>query len=287
MLKATKLFLAVCVCLSGCLPYTTDNISSEHQSDIQLQKATNYKVGGPYNIKGVRYYPRVNYKYKEKGLASWYGKGFHKKKTANGDIFDQNALTAAHRTLPMPSIVRVTNLRNKKTIIVKVNDRGPYIKGSGRIIDLSRKSADLLGFLEQGVTPVQVEILPYESRILAGDIHFSGSKTVQAGLTGTPSPILTPSQDPTPAISLSEEPKTSAGLYIQAGAFKNENNAHNHARALSDSTDHTFVVKIAVTNGKTHHRVICGPLATTQLADELIETIKIQGKGPARIRIGL
>ena len=125
-----------------------------------------YKVGSPYEIKGVWYYPKVDYGYVETGIASWYGPNFHNKDTANGEVFDQNAITAAHRTLPMPSIVRVTNLENGRALIVRINDRGPF--AHGRIIDLSRRSAQLLGFQRQGTAKVRVEILPEESRRIAG-----------------------------------------------------------------------------------------------------------------------
>ena len=101
----------------------------------------------------------------EEGVASWYGPGFHGKQTANGEIYDMNDLTAAHRTLPMPSIVRVTNLENGRSLKLKVNDRGPFARE--RIIDVSRRASQLLGFHQQGTTPVRVEIVEDESRMLA------------------------------------------------------------------------------------------------------------------------
>ena len=103
-----------------------------------------YKVGNPYQIGNIWYYPREQPDYDETGIASWYGPTFYGKHTANGEMYDGNALTAAHRTLPMPVNVRVTNLDNGKSMVVRVNDRGPYAKG--RIIDLSRHAAELLGF---------------------------------------------------------------------------------------------------------------------------------------------
>ena len=122
-----------------------------------------YKVGTPYKINGKWYYPAVNYEYDEIGIASWYGPGFHGKRTANGEVFDQNKITAAHKTLPMPSIVKVTNLDNGLVLEnVRVNDRGPF--AGDRIIDLSKKAAEKLGFLKNGVAKVRVEILEDESR---------------------------------------------------------------------------------------------------------------------------
>ena len=121
-----------------------------------------YKVGAPYQVEGVWYYPGSDYSYDETGIASWYGSDFHGKFTANGEVYNMNDLTAAHPTLPLPSIVRVTNLDNGRSIVVRVNDRGPYLRG--RIIDLSRRAAQLVGMIGTGTAKVRVQILPDESR---------------------------------------------------------------------------------------------------------------------------
>ncbi len=126
------------------------------------QSEGRYKVGDPYKIAGVFYYPTVNYGYVETGIASWYGPDFHGRPTANGETYDMNALTAAHRTLPMPSIVRVVNLDNGRALALRVNDRGPFARG--RIIDVSRRAAQLLGFRYRGTARVRVEIMADESR---------------------------------------------------------------------------------------------------------------------------
>jgi rare lipoprotein A len=124
-----------------------------------------YKVGKPYLIDGQEYYPREQFDYTETGIASWYGPGFHGKQTANGERYDQNELTAAHKTLQMPSLVRVTNLENGRSLVVRVNDRGPYSRG--RIIDMSSKGADLLGFKGKGTAKVRVDVLREESQMIA------------------------------------------------------------------------------------------------------------------------
>jgi rare lipoprotein A len=124
-----------------------------------------YKVGAPYTVRGVTYYPRVDYAYDQVGLASWYGEGSQGHYTANGEIFDMNQLTAAHTTLPMPSIVEVINLQNNRALRIRVNDRGPFARG--RIIDLSRRAAQLLGFAQTGTATVRVRILPEPSLIAA------------------------------------------------------------------------------------------------------------------------
>jgi len=126
-----------------------------------------YKVGKPYLIDGQEYHPQENFDYTETGVASWYGPGFHGKSTANGETYDQNELTAAHRTLQMPSLVRVTNLENGRAVVLRVNDRGPYSRG--RILDVSSKAADLLAMKGKGTAKVKVETLPAESRRIAED----------------------------------------------------------------------------------------------------------------------
>ena len=113
-----------------------------------------YKVGKPYKVAGRTYVPRHDPNYDRTGIASWYGDDFHGRLTSNGEVFDMHRPTAAHPTLPMPSLVRVTNLENGRSAILRVNDRGPFV--SNRIIDLSRAAAEKLGFRRQGVARVRV-----------------------------------------------------------------------------------------------------------------------------------
>jgi rare lipoprotein A len=133
-----------------------------------------YKVGRPYQIDGIWYYPREDWSYDETGIASWYGEEFHGRYTADGEIFDLNSLTAAHRTLPMPVVVRITNLENGRSMKLRVNDRGPY--AAGRIIDVSRRAAQLLGFEGQGTAKVRVQI----------DVPDSMQVAAAAGRNGSP-----------------------------------------------------------------------------------------------------
>ncbi len=114
-----------------------------------------YRVGKPYQVAGVTYTPEENRNYRAEGLASWYGDDFHGRLTANGEIYDMEAISAAHPTMPMPSYARVTNIKTRKSLIVRVNDRGPY--HANREIDLSARAADLLGFRGHGVARVRVE----------------------------------------------------------------------------------------------------------------------------------
>lgn len=114
-----------------------------------------FKIGRPYELNGRTYVPAEDPNYRTEGIASWYGPDFHGKPTANGEIFDMNGISAAHPTLPMPSYLRVTNLANGRSIIVRINDRGPYAKE--RVTDLSVGAARALGFYDQGLARVRIE----------------------------------------------------------------------------------------------------------------------------------
>lgn len=144
-MNKTKFFLSLglCALLAAC--QTTTPLPSGAPRTV--------KLGKPYSVDGNMYYPKYDPHYSEEGIASWYGPGFHGKKTANGETYDQHAFTAAHKTLPMPSIVRVTNLKTGKSISVRITDRGPF--KSGRIIDLSKGAAQALNI--QGLEKVRVE----------------------------------------------------------------------------------------------------------------------------------
>src|SRR5437899_5550447 len=140
-----------------------------------------YRVGKPYTVAGRVYVPEEDTEYREDGLASWYGNDFHGRLTANGEVFDMASLTAAHPTLPMPCYARVTNLSNGKSLIVRVNDRGPY--HGNRLIDVSNKAAELLEFKGNGVARVRVE---YVGR---APLEGSDDRQLMATLrTGVPAP---------------------------------------------------------------------------------------------------
>lgn len=137
-------------------------LSKDDPGNIRYQG--HYKVGKKYRIKNKTYKPKEVTRYSKVGMASWYGKryGFHGKLTANGDIYNKNLLTAAHKTLQMPSLVKVKNLENGRSIIVLVNDRGPY--DYDREIDLSEKAASILGMKKKGTAKVRVQYLHAESK---------------------------------------------------------------------------------------------------------------------------
>jgi rare lipoprotein A len=140
-----------------------------------------FKVGNPYTVNGRTYFPEHNASYRAEGIASWYGADFHGRRTANGEVFDMNGISAAHPTMPMPSYARVTNLENGRSIIVRVNDRGPYARD--RVIDLSIGSAKALGTFGRGLARVRVEYVGRAS--LTG----SDDQALLASLRqGTPAP---------------------------------------------------------------------------------------------------
>jgi rare lipoprotein A len=133
---------------------------SRHHGPAVAQRGF-YKVGSPYTIDGVTYVPMEEFRHTETGIASWYGPGFHGKSTANGEVYDQSDHTAAHRTLQMPCVLRVTNLDNGLSTIVRVNDRGPYARS--RILDVSRAAAQELGMIGRGTARIRIDQLEAES----------------------------------------------------------------------------------------------------------------------------
>lgn len=140
-----------------------------------------YRVGKPYVVAGRTYVPEENRHYRAEGLASWYGTDFHGRRTANGEVFDMTSISAAHPTMPLPSYARVTNMRNGKSVVVRVNDRGPY--HGNRIIDVSHRAAKLLEFHGDGVARVKVE---YVGR---APLEGSDDRQLVATLrTGDPAP---------------------------------------------------------------------------------------------------
>ena len=161
-----------------------------------------YKVGAPYQVAGIWYVPKEDPAYDQTGTASWYGDAFHQKATANGEIFDMNAVSAAHTTLPMPSMVEVTNLDNGKTLVVRVNDRGPFI--GDRIIDLSHEAARQLGYDRAGLAHVRVRYVgPAPLQGPDAGIRFaSGGRPLATRLADTPPRAAMARAQPDPVMAL-------------------------------------------------------------------------------------
>ncbi len=276
-----------------------------------------YKVGNPYQIDGAWYYPAEDWNYEETGIASWYGEAFHGKDTANGESFDLNAITAAHRTLPMPTIVQVTNLENGRSVQVRVNDRGPYARG--RIIDLSRRSAQLLGFEGQGTAKVRVKILVPETIQAASLARHNGGDDAAVAVNDAPKPApvakvaaqplapppgarvaaapppvqLLPAPPPAPAAQFASVappppvekvtvvPVKSSQIFIQAGAFSQPDNA-NRVKSRIEQLGTVKVTGVR-SQGIDMYRVRLGPIPSVEEADRLLAQVVGSGLAEARI----
>src|SRR5271169_3202222 len=162
-----------------------------------------YLIGHPYRIAGHTYYPSENTSYTAVGMASWYGAAFHGRRTANGEVYDMASITAAHPTMPLPSYARVTNLENGYSVIVRVNDRGPY--HGGRVMDVSSRAADVLDFKGTGTAKVKVEYVgpaPLEgsddAQLLAS-LRTDGSAATINGFS-SPAPVMVAAEQPPPPL---------------------------------------------------------------------------------------
>jgi rare lipoprotein A len=267
-----------------------------------------YKVGSPYQIDGVWYYPGEQPDYDETGIASWYGPTFYGKYTANGELYDGNALTAAHRTLPMPVDVRVTNLQNGKSIVVRVNDRGPYARG--RIIDLSRHAAELLDVVQTGTARVRVTYLsradlqggapppPDTPPEIAAALPAAPTAKVDIRpLTAVPgaavaapgrqyampavvpsAPLQVASNEPNGQVTEVPVP-VATRLYVQVGAFSNISNA----RTLLSKLGGDLRISTLQRNGQTLYRVRTGPLNSVEDADAALSRMTGAGSNDAHI----
>ena len=258
-----------------------------------------YKVGDPYVIAGVTYYPEEDPSYDKTGIASWYGKPFHGRDTANGEVYDMNLLTAAHKTLPMPVFVRVTNLENGRAIELRVNDRGPFV--NSRIIDVSRRAAQLLGFFKQGTAKVRVQIISgpgkKKGRVLArGTTTKEERNAVKAapigavqvaelappgGVAPIPKPVAAPA--PVPKGVTQTKVAGVPEVFVQAGAFKLYENALKLKARLGGMG--TTKISSVLVDGNEFFRVRIGPIASVSLADRTLAGMIESGYTVARIVI--
>jgi len=255
-----------------------------------------YKVGAPYQEAGVWYYPQEQPNYDETGIASWYGPDFHGKLTANGEVFDADGLTAAHPTLPMPVNVRVTNLENGRSLVLRVNDRGPFARG--RIIDVSAHAAQLLGFYEKGTARVRVTYLS-RAEIPAGRGATSTAIAAVAAPTrpvqvASLEPVAVTPQQPAPPAAEPDEAATTvqdlppvmrpsempdpAHYYVQAGAFAERENAERLKDRLSDADNST--ISSIDRNGAVLYRVRIGPFDSVDAAGAALARLSgLDGSG--------
>ena len=202
--------------------------------------------------------------YKQRGIASWYGTKFHGRRTSSGESYDMFKLTAAHKTLPLPTYAKVTNLENGKQITVKINDRGPFKKG--RIIDLSYAAAHKLGMAQQGTARVEVETLTFRPN--SGSRYQASTATASDAYDSQP---------------LDYEITQGKKRYVQVGAYS----VHETAQKLAKVLDREIRLPVKITsvrrNGKKLYRVRIGPVPSDSLAQELISTLSIDELGTPKI----
>ena len=271
----------------------TDGQASVSPEGVPIGPGGVYKIGEPYEVLGVTYTPHVDPTYDERGIASWYGKDFNGLATANGETYNMNALTAAHKTLPLPSYVRVTNLENGRSTVLRVNDRGPFV--NGRIIDVSRRASQLLGFDNGGTARVRVRVitLPLDGSFIAAKPVTPKARrfAVAAPVGDVESLRLEPPEGVTQAPprraaalpSVSLDPIKPITMYVQAGAFESFDNANRLDAKLSTIVD--FRVTSVLIDGRQLYRVRYGPLESVEQADLVLAAVIREGHPEARIVI--
>lgn len=235
----------------------TPNYSNKHTSaSLPSGKGGYVKTGKPYKVMGQRYYPLASANgYDKTGVASWYGKKFHGRKTANGELYDMHAMSAAHKTLPLPTMVRVTNLDNGRSVVVRVNDRGPFVKS--RIIDLSYAAAMALGYDQKGTAHVRVQTLAGSSN------SVRNTPTIPK-----PSPQISKR-----AVSYSV-PTQDGSIYVQLGAFSAQSNADQLRQELV--TDFPSI-RIHHVSQPDLYRVRIGPFNDVSDTESIILSLQKQG----------
>jgi rare lipoprotein A len=227
----------------------------------------------PYSVYGVAYAPLADANgYRERGVASWYGKKFHGKRTSSGEPYDMYAMTAAHKTLPLPSYVRVRNLQNDRSVVVRVNDRGPFLHN--RLIDLSYAAAAKLGILGTGTGLVEVEAVgPGETATVVKTFPLQ----------------VIPSAVAAEEISAAPAPAANPKLYLQVGAFTQRDNADSLRDRLEREALRPIFVHSSPSGGNSGsdtapiYRVRIGPLASVEEGDRLTQRVVQLGISDARI----
>jgi len=271
-LIATLLLSTLIAVAAGCskkTPGPLSDSSKSGQASLPDGKGGIHKVGGPYKIGGRWYKPVPDETaYDETGIASWYGRDFHGKHTANGETYDMHALSAAHKTLPLPTLARVTNLENGRSVIVRVNDRGPFVKE--RLIDLSYAAAKQLGYADRGTAHVRVQTLdvpaPKKNELLASEAKIRAARRPDAKHTST-------SGRPTPLTTVST---TTGKIFIQLGAFSSKDNAIRLQNTLKENFPTTHAAAVNLT-GKRLYRVRIGPFEDMTKIEAAI--LSLQNKG--------
>lgn len=255
MISVRALLLMALLGLGGC--HFAGTTPSGSPGTVPVPQAGSHaNKTKPYVVLGRRYVPiHDSQGYLERGVASWYGPKFHGKPTANGEVFDMNSMSAAHKTLPLPSYVEVTNLRNGRRVVVRVNDRGPFV--DNRLIDLSRAAAHSLDMVGPGTTLVEVRVVPGPGGGAAQAPPVAPARTVVA----TTEPLF----------------------FIQVGAFGDSANAGRVANSLRDAGFPDVSIKPLQRDTFTLHRVRVGPVASVEEFDRYIATLDSLGYGDSRL----
>ena len=253
------------VFIASCAPTRYPPHQQQQTPDgLHLGEGGKVKRGNPYQIDGQWYYPlATGASYDEVGVASWYGEKFHGLTTANGETYNMHAMTAAHTTLPMPSLVRVTNLENGKSIIVRVNDRGPFVKS--RLIDLSFAAAKALGTIQHGTARVRVQT------IKSADVS---AEQVKSRPTPVSQPSVTMAESEKPQVIVAEKP------YVQVGAFSSKSNA---MQVVSGLKKHDKYASAQVISAGHIYRVRLGPFEATKDAETMLNHVQSNGYNAAMV----
>jgi rare lipoprotein A len=229
-----------------------------------------------YDVFGKRYYVlSSSVGYWERGVASWYGPGFHKVRTSTGELYDMYGMTAAHKTLPLPAYVRVTNLQNGRSIVVRVNDRGPFV--GNRIIDLSYSAAAKLGMLRNGTAMVDIRTL-----------DPSVPPPVITASSGAPAPVATAAGPAVPSAVTpadSSAAATSPALFVQAGAFSDPANAERLAEKLRGRGHRKVFVREDQIAGRRMYRVRIGPVPDVAEFDRVVAALERAGINDAHLAL--
>jgi len=252
------------------------------------------RFGNPpfYEVFGKRYYVlSSNVGYIERGVASWYGPGFHKIRTSTGEPYDMYAMTAAHKTLPLPAYVRVTNLQNGRTVVVRVNDRGPFV--DNRIIDLSYTAAAKLDMVRNGTAFVEVRSIdpngiepPLVAAAAPTTAPVTPAPTATSAVPPPPASALRASAPPADAPRASAPPANArAALFVQAGAFGDPANAQRLAQKLRGGDYGNVFVRDDQIAGRRMYRVRIGPVPNVAEFDRVVAALQRDGVQDAHLAL--
>lgn len=283
--------LAVIGCSSSSDPFAGVG-SPMYQGSGPLPKGGGrYVVGEPYVVGGQRFYPQEDDTYDKIGMASWYGPKFHRRMTSNGEWFDQDYLSAAHTTLPLPSYARVTNLENGRAIVVRVNDRGPFV--DDRIIDLSKRSADVLDVRRKGTAKVRVQYLG-PAPLNDDGTHLASMNRGTAVMVADRSPpqpkpgVAQPKAVPSKAAELAtaslaghQVAGRDEGFYVQVGSYSDPSNA-GRAEANVAGLGPVETKPVDIELGR-FYRVRVGPLGDQASARAALARVQAAGHHDARV----